>query len=44
MAGSILEKDRGLNRIKRIYSLILLNYRGLRVDFDRTHGLKRKIT
>jgi hypothetical protein len=43
MAGSILEKDRGLNRRNRIYSSILLNCRGLRVDFDRTQGLKCKI-
>jgi hypothetical protein len=38
MAGSILEKDSGLNGRKRIYSLILLDCRGLRVDFDRTQG------
>jgi hypothetical protein len=43
MAGSILENDRGLNRRKRIYSRLLLNCRGLRVDFEKTQGLKRKI-
>jgi hypothetical protein len=42
MAGSIFGKDKGLNIRKRIYSRILLNCRGLRVDYYKTQGLKCK--
>jgi hypothetical protein len=38
MAGSILEKDRGLNQRKKDLLVNTLNCRGPLVNFDKTQG------